>query len=154
MEPHHIAGANGLVIIRPYVRASTFAHGADDLVVIGRAGVGTDKIDMNACTQNDVAVFNAPESLTHSTASAALVFILALAKKLPAQERMARSGCWKGQGDVIGDDLVGQTMGIVGLGRISRELIRLLTPFRMRILDLVAPRHPRGSRGAERRAGT
>ena len=83
MEPRHVADANGLVVVRPYVRASTFAQGAENLVVIGRAGVGTDKIDLAACTQNDVAVFNAPDSLTHSTASAALLFILALAKKLP-----------------------------------------------------------------------
>lgn len=134
MEPQHIAAAHGLVVLRPYVRRSTFAQGAENLVVIGRAGVGTDKIDMQVCTENDVAVFNAPESLTHSTASAALVFILALAKKLPAQERMARSGCWKDQPQVIGDDLVGQTLGIVGLGRIARELIRLVKPFQMRIL--------------------
>jgi phosphoglycerate dehydrogenase-like enzyme len=134
MEPQHIAEAHGLVIIRPYVRAATFAQGAENLVVIGRAGVGTDKIDMAACTQNDVAVFNAPESLTHSTASAAMLLILAVAKKLPAQERMARSGCWKGQGQIIGNDLVGKTLGIVGLGRISKELIRLLAPFHMRIV--------------------
>ncbi len=134
MEPRHIAEANGLVIIRPYVRASTFAQGAENLVVIGRSGVGTDKIDMAACTQNDVAVFNAPESLTHSTASAAMLLILAVAKRLPAQERMARSGCWKGQGKIIGNDLVGKTLGIVGLGRISKELIRLLAPFHMRVL--------------------
>jgi phosphoglycerate dehydrogenase-like enzyme len=139
MEPQHIADADGLVIVRPWVNAATFAHGAENLVVIGRAGVGTDKIDMRACTQNDVAVFNAPESLTHSTASAALLFILAMAKKLPAQERMARSGCWKDQPLVVGDDLVGQTLGIVGLGRIAKELIRLLAPFQMRIL--VSSRH-------------
>ena len=134
MEPGHVAEANGLVVVRPYVSAATFARGAENLVVIGRAGVGTDKIDMAACTENDVAVFNAPESLTHSTASAALLLILALAKKLPAQQRMARSGCWKGQGQIVGDDLAGKTIGIVGLGRIAKELIRLLAPFQSRIL--------------------
>ena len=134
MEPKHIAEANGLVVIRPYIKSSTFAEGAKNLVAIGRAGVGTDKIDMDACTENDVAVFNAPESLTHSTASAAMLFIIALAKRLPAQERMARSGCWSDQANITGDDLVGQTLGVVGLGRISRELIRLLAPFKMRVL--------------------
>jgi phosphoglycerate dehydrogenase-like enzyme len=104
------------------------------LVVIGRAGVGTDKIDLAACTEHDVAVFNAPDSLTHSTASAALLLMLALAKRLPGQERMARSGNWQHQASVTGDDLVGQTLGIIGLGRISWELIRLLKPFQMRVL--------------------
>jgi phosphoglycerate dehydrogenase-like enzyme len=96
--------------------------------------VGTDKIDLHACTENDVAVFNAPSSLTHSTASAAMLFLLALAKRLPAQERLARSGNWENQASVTGDDLVGQTLGIVGLGRISWELIRLLEPYGMRVL--------------------
>jgi phosphoglycerate dehydrogenase-like enzyme len=134
MEPHHLAAADGIVIIRPYVRRATFALGADRLVVIGRAGVGTDKIDLAACTENDVAVFNAPDSLTHSTASAAMVLLLALAKQLPAQELMARSGDWRAQAKVTGNDLVGQTLGIVGLGRISWELIRLLEPFGMRVI--------------------
>ncbi len=134
LEPQHVAAADGIVIIRPYVRRSTFANGADRLVVIGRAGVGTDKIDLAACTDNDVAVFNAPDSLTHSTASAALLLMLAVAKRLPAQERMARSGSWQNQGSVTGDDLVGQTLGIIGLGRIAWELIRLVKPFEMRVL--------------------
>jgi len=134
LEPHHVAAADGIVLIRPYVRRSAFANGAERLTVIGRAGVGTDKIDLTACTENDVAVFNAPSSLTLSTASAAMLFILALAKRLPAQERMARSGDWGSQASVTGDDLIGQTLGIVGLGRISWELIRLLEPFGMRVL--------------------
>jgi phosphoglycerate dehydrogenase-like enzyme len=134
MEPHHVKAADGIVLIRPYVRRSAFADGAERLVVIGRAGVGTDKIDLKACTENDVAVFNAPDSLTHSTASAAMVLLLALAKQLPGQERMARSGNWQAQASVTGNDLVGQTLGIVGLGRISWELIRLLEPFGMRVL--------------------
>jgi len=134
LEPHHVAAADGIVIIRPYVRRAAFAKGADRLVVIGRAGVGTDKIDLTACTEHDVAVFNAPSSLTHSTAAAAMLFILALAKRLPAHERMARSGDWGTQARITGDDLVGQTLGILGLGRISWELIRLLEPFGMRVL--------------------
>ncbi|MBM3848092.1 MAG: hydroxyacid dehydrogenase [Verrucomicrobia bacterium] len=134
LEPAHVAAADGIVIIRPYVRRSAFAAGAERLVVIGRAGVGTDKIDLAACTEHDIAVFNAPESLTHSTASATLLLMLAVAKRLPAQERMARSGNWQNQGAITGDDLADKTLGIIGLGRISWELIRLLEPFGMRVL--------------------
>jgi phosphoglycerate dehydrogenase-like enzyme len=148
LEPQHVAAADGIVLIRPYVRRSAFANGAERLAVIGRAGVGTDKIDLAACTENDVAVFNAPESLTHSTASAALLLMLALAKRLPAQERMARSGDWRNQAGVTGDDLAGQTLGIVGLGRISWELIRLVEPFGMRVLAF--SRHCPPAEAAER----
>ncbi len=67
----HVASANGLVICRPWVKPSAFAQGADQLVAIGRAGAGYDKIDLQACTANDVLVFNSPGTLVHSTASAA-----------------------------------------------------------------------------------
>ena len=132
--PEHLAGVNGLVIFRPGVKAAAFAAGARDLVVIGRAGAGYDKIDLAACTAHDVAVFNAPDTLTHATASAALLLILALAKRLPEQERLARSGCWDRQAALMGDDLPGQTLGIIGLGRSGRELARLVVPWGMRVM--------------------
>jgi phosphoglycerate dehydrogenase-like enzyme len=129
-----VEGANGIIIFRPWVRASAFARGASDLVVIGRAGAGFDKIDLEACTGNDVAVFNAPDTLTHSTASAALLFMLALAKRLPEQEHLACCGCWNGQSALRGSDLTGLKLGIIGLGKTGAELARLVGPFDMRIL--------------------
>jgi phosphoglycerate dehydrogenase-like enzyme len=134
VKPHHLRGANGLVIFRPWVKAQAFAEGARDLVVIGRAGAGYDKIDIAACTANDVAVFNAPDTLTHATASAALLFMLALAKRLPEQERLARTGCWNSQSSLVGQDLTGLTLSIVGFGRSGAELARLVKPFDMRVL--------------------
>jgi phosphoglycerate dehydrogenase-like enzyme len=135
IKPHHVANANGLVICRPWVKASAFAEGSENLVVIGRAGAGYDKIDLEACTANDVAVFNCPSAFAHSTASAALTFMLALAKKLYQQQSAVRRGQWDQQSRVKGDDLTGQTLGIVGLGHSGAELARLVAPFRMRILS-------------------
>jgi phosphoglycerate dehydrogenase-like enzyme len=134
IEPQHVAMANGIVIFRPWVPASAFAEGADNLVVIGRAGAGTDKIDLAACTANDVAVFNAPDTLTHSTASSAFVLMLALAKRLPAQERLVRTGRWDLQPQTMGIDLPGKTLGIVGLGASGRELARLCAGWRMNLI--------------------
>jgi phosphoglycerate dehydrogenase-like enzyme len=134
ISPEHVANANGLIICRPWVKPSAFSHGAANLVAIGRAGAGYDKIDLEACTSNDVLVFNSPNSLVHSTASAALTFILALAKRLPEHERMARTGRWDTQAEITGDDLTGETLGIVGFGHTGAELARLVAPFHMRIL--------------------
>jgi phosphoglycerate dehydrogenase-like enzyme len=134
LEPHHLAGANGIVIFRPWVRATAFADGAEDLVVIGRAGAGFDKIDLDACTANDVAVFNCPDTLTHSTASAAFLLMLALARKLREQDRVVRTARWDRQSEVMGDDLAGRTLGIIGLGATGRELARLAGPWQMRII--------------------
>jgi phosphoglycerate dehydrogenase-like enzyme len=134
ITPRHIADIHGLYVVRPWIKASTFAEGAANLVVVGRAGAGYDKIDVQACTENDVALFNAPDALTHSTASSALLLMLALAKRLTAQEKVARAGRWDLQSTVQGTEIQRKTLGIVGLGRSGRELVRLVAPFDMRVL--------------------
>lgn len=134
IKPHHVASSSGIVICRPWVKASAFAAGAASLVAIGRAGIGYDKIDLAACTANDVVVFNSPYGLTHSTASAALFFILGLSKRFFLQERIIREYRWDLQNDALGDDLAGQTVGIIGLGKTGLELARLIAPFSMRII--------------------
>jgi phosphoglycerate dehydrogenase-like enzyme len=134
VAPHHLRAVDGLVVLRPRVKRETFAEGAADLVVIGRSGAGYDKIDLDACTANDVAVFNAPLALNHSTAATALLFMLALAKRLPEQERITRAGRWDLQASVMGHELAGRTLGIVGLGHSGRELVRLVAHFGMRVL--------------------
>ncbi len=134
IKPLHVERANGIVIFRPWVKASAFANGAENLVVLARAGAGYDKIDLTACTANDVVVFNAPDTLTHSTASAALTLLLALAKKLPQQQELVRTGRWDRQSEFFGDDLTGRTLGIIGLGKTGSELARLAAPFQMQLL--------------------
>src|SRR5882724_501658 len=134
ITPEHVAKANGIVIFRPWVKASAFVNGAENLVVFARAGAGYDKIDISACTENDVVLFNAPDTLTHSTASAAFTLMIALAKKLPQQEHLVRTGRWDRQAEFLGDDLVGKTLGIIGLGKTGAELARLVDPFHMNLL--------------------
>jgi phosphoglycerate dehydrogenase-like enzyme len=134
VRPEHIREIDGLVVLRPWVKRSTFAEGAGDLVVIGRSGAGYDKIDLEACTEHGVAVFNAPMALNHPTASSALLFMLALAKRLFPQDRLTRQGRWDRQAAVMGGEIRGRTLGIVGLGHTGRELARLVAPFAMRVL--------------------
>jgi phosphoglycerate dehydrogenase-like enzyme len=130
----HIRGIDGLIVLRPWVNRAVFDSGAEDLVVIGRSGTGFDKVDLDACTEHGVAVFNAPLALKHSTASAALLFMLALAKRLPDQERIVRQGHWDQQAGALGSEIQGRTLGILGLGHTGRELVRLVAPFSMRLL--------------------
>ena len=134
IQPSHVASANGIVICRPWVKASAFARGAAELIAIGRAGIGYDKIDVQACTDNDVLVFNSPHGLTHTTASAAMIFILALSRRLFLQERIVREYRWDLQKEALGEELSGKTLGIVGLGQTGRELVRLIAPFGMRVI--------------------
>ena len=134
LTPEHVASAEAIVVLRPWVPASAFTRGATRLVAIGRSGIGYDKFDLKACTENDVVVFNSPFGLTHSTASAAMIFILMLARKLPLQQRMVGEYRWDLQKDAVGMELAGKTLGIVGFGQTARELVRLLAPFGMRVI--------------------
>jgi phosphoglycerate dehydrogenase-like enzyme len=134
VTPEQLAGVNGLIVLRPHVKRAALAAAADDLVVIGRSGAGYDKIDVAACTEFGVALFNVPDALNHSTASAAVLLMLALAKRLPQQQSVAHSGQWQMQAQVLGDEIQGRTLGVVGLGHSGRELCRLVGPFAMRIL--------------------
>lgn len=130
----HIANIDGLIVLRPWIKSKLFAGGAGDLTVIGRSGAGYDKIDVQALTENDIALFNLPNILTHATASSALMFMLALAKRLPQQDRATREGRWDLQSQVMGSEIEGRTLGIIGLGASGRELVRLVAPFNMRVI--------------------
>lgn len=129
-----LAGLDGIVVLRPWVKRPALEAARERLVVLARSGAGYDKIDVAACTDNDVLLFNAPFALNHATASTALLFLLALAKRLPEQERVTRAGRWDLQAKVMGGELQGRTLGIIGLGHSGRELVRLVAPFAMRIL--------------------
>jgi phosphoglycerate dehydrogenase-like enzyme len=135
VTPEQLAGVNGLIILRPHVKRAALAD-ATDLVVIGRSGAGYDKIDVAACTEHGIALFNVPDALNHPTASAALLLMLALGKRLFQQERVARTGQWEQQAQVLGAEIQGRTLGIVGLGHSGRELCRLVAPFEMRLTTL------------------
>jgi phosphoglycerate dehydrogenase-like enzyme len=134
ITPDHIADVHAVYVVRPWIKPSTFANGADNLTVIGRAGTGYDKIDVQACTDNDVLLFNSPDALTHSTSSSALLLILALAKRLMAHEKITRDGRWDLQQSVQGGEIQHKTLGIVGFGRSGRELARLIAPFEMQLI--------------------
>ncbi len=131
---NHVASADGIIICRPWVKPAAFLRGAERLVAIGRAGIGYDKIDLAVCTANDVIVFNSPHGLTHSTASAAMILMLALARRLPQQQALVREARWDRQSQTTGDDLEGRVLGIIGLGKTALELVRLLVPFRMKVI--------------------
>jgi phosphoglycerate dehydrogenase-like enzyme len=130
----HLKDIDGLVVLRPRVRREALEPARETLVVMGRSGAGYDKIDVAACTEFGIALFNAPLALNHPTASTALLFMLALAKRLFAQDKVTRAGRWDLQADVLGEEILGRTLGIVGLGHSGRELVRMVAPFSMTIL--------------------
>ncbi|MGH2522636.1 MAG: NAD(P)-dependent oxidoreductase [Anaerolineales bacterium] len=134
VTPEQIAEVDALVVIYPHVTPETFERGAGRLAFIGRCGVGYDRIDVAACTANDVALTNAPQAMRLPTASGALTLMLVLSKRLMELERLTRQGRWDLRAGVQSIELPGRTLGIVGLGNSGRELARLVAPFEMRVI--------------------
>jgi len=109
---------------------------APRLRVVANHAVGTDNIDVAACTARGVWVTNTPGVLTESTADLTLALILALARRLREGERLVRSGKWLGWAptQLLGVELSGKTLGIFGYGRIGRAVARRAEGFGMRVL--------------------
>jgi len=92
---------------------------ADELAVVGRAGIGVDNIDVPACTARGIAVMNTPEANTVTTAEHAVALLMSLARKIPAADASVRAGKWE-KSKFTGVELQDKQLGVVGLGRIGR----------------------------------
>ena len=116
--------------------------GADDLRagprlrVVANCAVGVDNIDLAAASELGICVTNTPDVLTEATADLAFALALAAARRLGEGERLVRSGRWQGWALdlLLGVDVGGATLGIIGLGRIGRAVARRGAGFGMTIL--------------------
>ncbi len=104
------------------------------LRVIARNGVGYDAIDTAALTRRGILLTNTPIPVRNAVATTAVAFLLALTLRLPVKSRLAREGRWRERGSYPGLALPGRTLGIIGLGGIGRELVRLIQPYGMAVL--------------------
>ncbi|MCS7301628.1 MAG: phosphoglycerate dehydrogenase [Fimbriimonadales bacterium] len=114
------------------VDAEVIARGAR-LKVIGRAGVGVDNIDVDAATQRGIVVVNSPEGNTIAAAELTFAHLLALARHIPQADRSLRAGEWQ-RTRFVGIELSRKTLGIIGMGKIGREVARRARAFGMRVL--------------------
>jgi D-3-phosphoglycerate dehydrogenase len=104
------------------------------LRVVARHGVGYDSVDVPAMTHAGIVVTNTPWPMPRPVATIALTFILALSGKLMLKDRLTRTGRWNERMDNMGMGLTGRTLGVVGAGRIGRELLRMARVFDMKLL--------------------
>ncbi|MFJ2888889.1 hydroxyacid dehydrogenase [Streptomyces sp. NPDC087305] len=106
---------------------------APRLRIVGRAGVGLDNVDTGTAAERGIAVVNAPDSNTVSVAELTVGLILASVRHITAAARSLEAGEWR-RADFTGLELAGRTAGIVGYGRVGRQVARRLAAFDMRIL--------------------
>lgn len=109
-------------------------EGSMRLRLLARSGVGYDHIAMDACTRAGVMVCTTPDAVARPVASSIMALMLAFAHRLMPRDRATRQGRWSERWDRLGQGLRGRTLGVVGLGNIGLELLRLAQPWQMRHL--------------------
>ncbi|WP_081290313.1 hydroxyacid dehydrogenase [Mycobacterium asiaticum] len=106
----------------------------EKLLAVCSAGAGYDVIDVDACTRAGIAVCNNSGPGAEAVAEHALGFMLDLAKKITAADRMLRAGPLRDRLVLRGSQLLGKTLGVIGLGAIGGRLVELCGPFGMEVL--------------------
>lgn len=101
--------------------------------VIGRAGAGVDNIDTAAATRSGILVMNTPGGNTVSAAEHTIALLLALLRNIPEADASMKRGAWDRK-KFTGAELYGKTVGVVGLGKIGREVLERLLPFEIEAL--------------------
>jgi D-3-phosphoglycerate dehydrogenase len=127
-----LVGAQALIVrSATTVDADALAAGSE-LVVVGRAGIGVDNVDVAAATRRGVMVVNAPQSNILSAAEHAMALLLAQARNLPQAHAALVAGKWE-RSRWEGVELHGKTLGIVGLGRVGALVAQRAHSFGMRL---------------------
>jgi glyoxylate reductase len=107
-----------------------------NLKVVSNFAVGYDNIDPNAATERGVIVCNTPDVLTAATADHTWALLMAAARRIPESIEYVREGKWRTWGPLLllGQEISGATLGIIGLGRIGKEVARRAGGFGMRVI--------------------
>ena len=132
-----VAGCDGvLTLLTDRVDDEFLDAAGKKLRVVSNYAVGFDNIDVGACARRGIPVGNTPGVLTETTADLAWALLMAAARRLPEGDRYVRDGKWKTWGPLLllGPDVHGATIGIVGFGRIGQAVARRAQGFGMEIL--------------------
>ena len=148
-----LAGAAGIVADPSIgIDADLLDEAGASLEVVANFGVGYDNIDLEAARARGVRITNTPGVLTNATAELAVALMLAAARRIAEADAMVRAGEWarSGADALIGRELTGATVGLVGFGRIARRVAELLRGFDVQLL-VTSRSTSTPSHGAERR---
>ena len=129
-----IIGSYEALIVRSKTRVTDdLLERATNLRVVGRAGTGVDNIDVGAATQRGIVVMNAAAGNTVTTAEHTMAMLLSLARQIPQAVSSTKTGRWE-KNKFLGVELMGKTLGIIGLGRIGTAVAERARAFGMSVL--------------------
>ena len=133
----HVRGVDGLLcLLTDKINGEVMDEAGPQLKVISNHAVGVDNINVNAATARKIPVGNTPDVLTDATADFAFALMMAAGRRLLEAERYVRDGKWKTWGPMLllGVELKGATLGLVGFGRIGKAMARRAVGFDMRVI--------------------
>jgi len=129
-----IIGQYDAIVIRSATKLTAdFIAAADNMKVIGRAGVGVDNVDVEAATRRGIVVANAPESNIISAAEHTVGLLVALARNIPQAHAALVEGRWE-RSKWGGVELAEKTLGVLGFGRIGQQVARRALGLQMRVI--------------------
>ena len=129
-----IIGGFDAIVVRSATRVdAALIERATRLRVIGRAGVGVDNVDVDAATRRGIVVANAAESTVDSAAEHAIALMLALVRNVPQAHAALKAGTWD-RARFTGIEVAGKTLGVLGLGRIGRQVAQRALGLGMRVV--------------------
>lgn len=134
ITPEIMARYDGIHINTARVTGAALVGGSPRVRIVSRHGVGYDAVDVAALAEHGIITTNTPVAIRRPVAVAALTFIFALAGRLITKDRLVREGQWNARTSHMGLGLTSRTLGVVGVGGIGRELLRLAAPFGWRML--------------------
>jgi len=126
-----LAEAQGVIVLTPRVSRESL-ESSENVLAVGRFGVGYDTVDVEACTDADVVLFIAKGAVDRPVAEATVGWMIALTHHFRAKDQLVRSGQWDERTKFNGCELRDRTLGIIGMGGIGSEVVRLLNGFAMR----------------------
>ncbi len=129
-----LADADALLVrSKTKVTDELLSHAGKNLKLVARAGVAIDNIDTDACEKRGIKVFNTPGSSTNAVAELAIGLMLTCARNIHVAHHSMRHGKWL-KNDLVGGELGGKTLGVVGYGRIGRRVAEIAKTFGMSII--------------------
>lgn len=120
-----VAGADVIVPGPGKVNADLFDRAGPSLKLIAKPGIGVDNVDIPAASARQILVLNTPDAPTESTAEHAVALLMAVAKRVLVGDMFLRTDRTIPRGEMIGTELLGRTLGVVGYGRIGRRVAEI-----------------------------
>lgn len=135
-SPEELLGKIGnydALVVRSGTKVTRDIIEKGNLKIIGRAGVGLDNIDLEAAKEKGIKVVNSPEASSYAVAELVFGGLICLLRNVCKGNKSLREGKWE-RSKLVGEELYGKTLGIVGLGKIGREVAKRGKAFGMKLL--------------------